>query len=331
MTTDQKTSTPNSANPNSSTEPTAVTSTPNAAAAGTWQLGDLTINRIGLGAMRLVGMPWDTVPRSRDSAITVLRRAVELGVNHIDTAAFYFTPVRSANELISTALQPYSTDLVITTKVGPSRVRGGEFEPMARPEQLRGQVEENIRQLGRDHLDVVNLRWGTKMAGEGREPESVAEHFGALAELREAGLIRHLGISNILVEQLTEAMSIAPVVCVQNQYGLTSRADDALVTFCGENHIAFVPFFAVGAAVPGASLAGGADQTGQQEIAQLAEAHGATPAQIWLAWTLHRGAHVLAIPGTGSPTHLEENIAAGALELSQDEIRLLDQIAPSAR
>lgn len=301
--------------------------TPDATAAGTWQLGDLTINRIGFGAMRLVGMPWEKTPRSRDAAIAVLRRAVELGVNHIDTAAFYFAPLRSANELIGTALQPYPDDLVITTKVGPARSRDGEMAPMARPEQLRAQVEENIRQLGRDHLDVVNLRWGTSMAGQGREPESVAEHFGALAELREAGLIRHLGISNILPEQLTEAMAIAPVVCVQNQYGLTSRADDALVDLCGDHGIAFVPFFAVGAAVPGAALVGGADETGQAEVAAVAQAHGATEAQVRLAWTLHRGTHVLAIPGTSSETHLEENIAAGALRLSEDELTLLDGIA----
>lgn len=300
-----------------------------AAASGTWRLGDRTVNRIGLGAMRLMGMPWEKTPRGRDGALAVLRRAVELGVNHIDTAAFYFTPLRSANELISTALQPYGDDLVITTKVGPARSRDGGFEPMGRPDELRAQVEENLRQLGRDHLDVVNLRWGTSMAGRGREPESVAEHFGALAELREAGLIRHLGVSNVLVEQLTEAMAIAPVVCVQNQYGLTSREDDGVLTFCGEQGVAFVPFFAVGAAVPGASPAGGADETGAAEVAAVAGAHGATAAQVRLAWTLHRGAHVLAIPGTGSVAHLEENVAAGALRLTDDELALLDGVAAS--
>ena len=307
------------------------TITPDAAAAGTWQLGDRTVNRVGLGAMRLVGMPWDDAPRGRDGSIAVLRRAVELGVNHIDTAAFYFMPLRSANELISTALQPYGDDLTITTKVGPARSRDGGFEEMARPDQLRGQVEENIRHLGRDHLDVVNLRWGTRMAGQGREVESVAEHFGALAELRDAGLIRNLGISNILAEQLSEAMAIAPVVCVQNQYGLTIREDDALVTLCGEHGIAFVPFFSVGAAVPGASPAGGADETGEAEVASVAEAHGATAAQVRLAWTLHRGPHVLAIPGTGSVTHLQENVAAGALRLSQEELALLDGVVPATR
>ncbi|MGH8877615.1 MAG: oxidoreductase [Stackebrandtia sp.] len=286
--------------------------------AGTWQLGDRTVNRIGLGAMRLTGMPWDKTPRGRGDAIAVLRRALELGVNHIDTAAFYFTPTRSANELIGTALQPYPDDLVITTKVGPGRSRDGEFE-YARPEQLRGQVEENIRQLGLDHLDVVNLRWG---AGMEKDPSSVAEHFGALSELRDAGLIRQLGISNVVAEQLTEALTIAPVVCVQNRYGLTDREDDALVDLCAEHGAAFVPFFAVAAGYPGAPR----DTTGEAEVAGIAAAHDATPAQVKLAWTLHRGSHVLAIPGTGDPRHLEENIAAGGLRLSGDELAILDGI-----
>ncbi|AUI64010.1 oxidoreductase [Amycolatopsis sp. BJA-103] len=286
----------------------------------TWRLGDRTVDRVGLGAMRLTGMPWDEKPKSRDDAIAVLRRAIELGVNHIDTASFYFTPTRSANELISTALQPYPEDLVLTTKVGAGRSRDGEFS-FARPDQLRGQVEENIRQLGLDHLDVVNLRWG---AGMGKEPGSVAEHFGALADLREAGLIRHLGISNIVADQLTEARTIAPVVCVQNRYGLTDREDDALVDLCAEHGVAFVPFFAVTTSLPGA--APGA-VPGQAEVARVAAAHDATPAQIRLAWTLHRGDHVLAIPGTGDPDHLEENVAAGGIRLSGEELALLEGIA----
>jgi len=287
----------------------------------TWRLGDLTVNRVGLGAMRLTGMPWDEKPKSRADAIAVLRRAIELGVNHIDTASFYFTPTRSANELISTALQPYSEDLVITTKVGAGRSRDGEFF-YARPDRLRGQVEENIRQLGLDHLDVVNLRWG---AGMGKEPGSVAEHFGALADLREAGLIRHLGISNIVPEQLLEARTIAPVVCVQNRYGLTDREDDALVDLCAEHGVAFVPFFAVTTSFPGDATPD--TVPGEAEVAKVAAAHDSTPAQIRVAWTLHRGAHVLAIPGTGDPGHLEENVAAGGIRLRDDELALLDGIA----
>ncbi|ANN20052.1 aldo/keto reductase [Amycolatopsis orientalis] len=290
--------------------------------AGTWRLGDLTVNRVGLGAMRLTGMPWDEKPKSRDGAIAVLRRAIELGVDHIDTASFYFTPTRSANELISTALQPYPENLVITTKVGPGRDRDGEFA-FARPDRLRGQVEENIRQLGLDHLDVVNLRWGAAM---GKETGSLAEHFGVLADLREAGLIRHLGVSNIVADQLTEAMAIAPVVCVQNRYGLTDREDDALLALCAEHGIAFVPFFAVTTEVPGATPRAGDTVPGEAAVAEVAAAHGATPAQIRLAWTLHRGDHVLAIPGTGDPAHLEENVAAGALRLGEDELALLDAV-----
>ncbi|TDC03590.1 oxidoreductase [Nonomuraea longispora] len=297
-------------------------STP-AAAAGTWRLGDRTVNRVGFGAMRLTGMPWDDKPKDRADAIAVLRRAIELGVDHIDTAAFYFLPTRSANELISTALQPYPGDLVLTTKVGPARSRDGAFE-YARPDQLRAQVEENIRQLGLDHLDVVNLRWG---AGMDKEPGSVAEHFGALAELREAGLIRHLGVSNVSAEQLAEATAIAPVVCVQNRYGLTERQDEALVETCARHGIAFVPFFTVATSLPGATPHGGHDETGQAEVAKVAKAHGASPAQVRLAWTLHHGDHILAIPGTGNRAHLEENIAAGALRLSDDEMALLDGIA----
>ncbi|MCK9793991.1 oxidoreductase [Isoptericola sp. 4D.3] len=300
-----------------------------AASAGTWQLGDRTVHRLGLGTMRLTGMPWDPAPRSRDDAIAVLRRAVELGVNHLDTAAFYFVPRRSANELISTALQPYPDDLVITTKVGPSRPRDGvfEFEPYARPDQLRGQVEENIRQLGLDQLDVVNLRWGADLdAAAG----SVAEHVGALAELRDAGLLRHVGLSNVSAEQLDEALSITPIVCVQNRYGLTERADDALLARCGELGVAFVPFFSMGAAVPGAVPGAAPQEAGRAEVQAVADAHGATPTQVRLAWTLHRGPHVLAIPGTGSVAHLEQNVAAGSLRLTDAELATLDAIASPA-
>lgn len=312
------------------TTTTTTTTTLDAGAAGTWQLGDRTVNRLGFGAMRLTGMPWDPAPRDRGAAIAVLRRALELGVNHIDTAAFYFVARRSSNELISTALQPYADDLVISTKVGPSRPRGGtfEFEPYARPDQLRGQVEENIRQLGLDQMDVVNLRWGTDLEpGEG----SIAEHVGALAELRDAGLLRNIGLSNVTVEQLDEALEITPVVCVQNRYGLTERADDALLARCGELGIAFVPFFSMGAATPGAVPGGTADESGTQEVAAVAARHDATPAQVRLAWTLHRGSHVLAIPGTGDVAHLEQNVAAAALRLTDDDLAVLDGIAPAGR
>ncbi|WIX80178.1 aldo/keto reductase [Amycolatopsis carbonis] len=285
-----------------------------AAAAGTWQLGSLTVNRLGFGAMRLVPFAGGT-SADRERALTVLRRALELGVNHIDTAAFYFTPEFSSNEMINTALSPYADDLVLTTKVGPGRDPSGEFLPFARPDQLRGQVEENLRQLARDHIDVVNLRIGT---GLGRGTGSIAEHFGALAELREAGLIRELGISNVGPEHLAEALAIAPVVCVQNQYGLTAvREDDELLRLCGEHGVAFVPWFAV--------ASGQTDETGVEErVATVAKRHDATSAQVRLAWTLAQGDHVLAIPGTGNPDHLAQNVAAAQLRLTADDLAELD-------
>jgi pyridoxine 4-dehydrogenase len=285
-----------------------------AAAAGTWPLGDLTVNRLGFGAMRLTGnQPFEkgTPPADRDRSIAVLRRAVELGVNHIDTAAFYFSSLRSANELINTALAPYGDDLVITTKVGPGRDSWGEWHS-ARPDQLRGQVEENLRQLGRDHLDVVNLR---RM-----RQESIAEHFGALAELRDAGLIRHLGVSQVTVDHLAEALAIAPVVCVQNRYSLDLREHDGVLRACAERSIAFVPYFAVG----GQSDAGDEARVASERLLKVAEHHGVTPAQVRLAWTLHQAPNVLAIPGTGNVSHLEENVAAAALFLTADDLALLD-------
>ncbi|MEV4502255.1 aldo/keto reductase [Streptomyces klenkii] len=296
-----------------------TTQTINAAAAGSWTLGDLVVHRIGFGAMRLPqtgeALVADAVPRDRDEAIGVLRRAVELGVNHIDTAAFYFSPLRSANELINRALAPYPDDLVIATKVGPARGPSGEWVPHATAGQLRGQVEENLRQLGRDHLDVVNLR----VLGTG----SIAERFGALAELRDAGLIRHLGISNVIPAQLAEAQSIAPVVCVQNPYGIGVRPDqDELVRVCGEQGVAFVPFYAIAATGREAGASGG----DHPEILAVARAHGVGPAEVRIAWTLHRGPHLLAIPGTGNPDHLTSNVSAGALRLSEDELAALESV-----
>ncbi|MFD2418388.1 oxidoreductase [Amycolatopsis pigmentata] len=289
-----------------------MTETVNASASGTWTLGDLTVNRLGYGTMRLA-LRADGGTGDRDTAIAVLRRAVELGVNHIDTAAFYFNPRLSANELINTALRPYPEDLVIVTKVGPGRDPSGGFLPQARPEQLRGQVEENLRQLGRDHLDVVNLRIGDGLErGEG----SLADRFGALAELREAGMIRHLGISNVGLAHLDEAQAIAPVVCVQNQYGLAvRREDDELVRICAERGIAFVPFF---------SVASGADE---EPVDVVARDHGVSPAQVRLAWTLHQGPNVLAIPGTANLAHLEANVAAGSLRLSEKDLARLAGIS----
>jgi pyridoxine 4-dehydrogenase len=291
---------------------------PAADAAGTWRLGDLAVSRLGFGAMRLTGDPsGERAPGDRRQPVAVLRRAVELGVSHIDTAAFYFSPLRSANELINTALAPYPDGLVIATKVGPWRDTWGAWQGMARPDQLRGQVEENLRQLGRDHLDLVNLRTLSVS-------KPVGEHFAALAALRDAGLVRHLGLSNVTVAQIDEALAIAPVVAVQNRYSIDSRrpeADDVLRA-CAERGIAFVPFFAIA----GEGREGGR-RTGELEpVLAVARNHGATPAQVRLAWTLAQGSHVLAIPGTSSLAHLGENVAAGALRLTEEELALLGSL-----
>jgi aryl-alcohol dehydrogenase-like predicted oxidoreductase len=282
------------------------------AAAGTWQLGDLTVNRLGFGTLRLTGSrPFDDgTPSDRKRSVTVLHRAVELGVNHFDTAAFYFSPLRSANELLNAALAPYADDLVIVTKVGPGRDPWGEWYS-ARPDQLRGQVEENLRQLGRDHLDVVNLR---RM-----RQESIAEHFGALAELRDAGLIRHLGISNVSLAHLSEALAIAPVVCVQNRYSIDDRAHDEVLRACAARSIAFVPYFTVA----GGRHADGGSGPDTPELLAVAGGHGVTPAQLRIAWALHQAPSVLVIPGTGNPDHLAQNVAAAGIRLSQAD---LDQL-----
>ncbi|MEU7378084.1 oxidoreductase [Streptomyces albidoflavus] len=287
---------------------------PSALDSGTWQLADdlPAVRRVGYGSMRLPG-PLDGPGTDRERALRVLRRAVELGVNHLDTAAFYFSTTRSANELINAALAPYAEDLVIVTKVGPGRDTWGEWQ-WARPEQLRGQVEENLRQLGRDHLDVVNFRVARQ-----ETTQSLADHFGALAELRQAGLVRHLGVSNVRPHHLAEARAIAPVVCVQNPYGIGAGAEEQeFVQECGEAGIAYVPFFSIA----GTRREAGAAEPGEA-VRAVAEAHGASPAQVQLAWTLQQGPHVLAIPGTTDPAHLEENVAAGSLRLSEAELELL--------
>ncbi|HET6988773.1 MAG TPA: oxidoreductase [Kribbella sp.] len=290
-----------------------------ASAAGTWKLGDVTVNRMGFGAMRITANP------DRSVAIRVLRRAVELGVNHIDTAAFYASPggtlgvgdgpVRYANELIREALAPYPDGLVITTKVGPGQDPERGFYQATTAAELRTQVETNLRQLGVDCLDVVNLRIIKKPGAD-----SIADRFGALADLRDAGLIRQLGVSNVRADHVDEALAIAPVVCVQNSYAVDMRRDeDSLITSCAERGIAYVPFFAIA----GLSREVGATTDHSAAVQAIADKHGVSPQQVRLAWTLHQGPNVLAIPGTGNPAHLEENIAAGALHLSPEELATL--------
>ncbi|WP_323101266.1 aldo/keto reductase [Intrasporangium sp. YIM S08009] len=292
-----------------------------ASASGTWTLGDRTVNRLGLGAMRLTGTAAFDLGerRDRDTSIAVLRRAVELGVNHIDTAAFYFSPWLSANHLIHAALAPYDDDLTIVTKVGPRRDPSGEWMPWAGPEQLRGQVEQNLRELGRDHLDVVNYRHN----GPGRP---VAGHVGALSDLVRDGLVRHVGVSNVTLEQVREAQAVTEIVCVQNRCAVGYRAEDsrAIVDHCAEHRIAFVPFFAIA----GQGREGGpaAEQATEDAVREVAERHEVSPAQVRLAWSLALGAHVLAIPGTGDPVHLQDNVAAASLRLTPDEVARLDAL-----
>jgi aryl-alcohol dehydrogenase-like predicted oxidoreductase len=290
-----------------------------ASAAGSWKLGEVTVNRMGYGAMRITADP------DRELAIRVLRRAVELGVNHIDTAAFYRSPggtleidggpLRFASEWIRDALAPYPDELVIATKVGPGEDPDRGFYQAQTAAELRTQVETNLRQLGVDCLDVVNLRIIKKPGAD-----SIAERFGALADLRDKGLIRQLGLSNVRADHVEEALAIAPVVCVQNSYAIDLRRDqDELITFCADRGIAYTPFFAIA----GSSREGGATTDHSAAVQAIATAHGVTPQQIRLAWTLHQGANVLAIPGTGNPTHLEENIAAGAIRLTPEELSTL--------
>lgn len=276
-------------------------------------LGDQPVARIGYGTKRLAGDGSIGRDNVNDEVIALLRRVVDLGVNHLDTAAFYptfatggqtrdFTVLGWANSAIRQALAPYPSGLVIATKVGPTETG------LARPDQLRGLVETDLRELGVDCLDLVYLRQ-TGLT-------SIAEHFGVLADLHTEGLIRHLGLSNIRAEQLTEAQRIAPVVAVQNRYGVDfGRVNDDLVDLCGAQGIAFVPFF---------SLAGEDREAGgvavPDPVLAIARRRGVTPAQVRIAWTLHRGPHVLAIPGTANENHLADNLAAADLHLTPDEL-----------
>ncbi|MDT0546540.1 MULTISPECIES: oxidoreductase [Streptomyces] len=273
--------------------------------------GDLVINRIGFGAMRLPTNSFRGPARDPDTGHAVLRRAVELGVNHIDTAAFYTSgdgTVR-ANDLIREALHPYPADLVIATKVGPARTPDGGLAETTDPADLRSLVEENLETLGLDRLHLVYLRIGG-IEGPPHD-ESAAERFEALAALREEGLIRHLGLSNVDADHLAQAREIAPVAAVQNHFHAAKRDDARLMAVCEEAGIAYVPFFPLGGGV--------SDLTGDR-MAKVAARHGATVPQIALAWLLASSPVTLAIPGTGSLAHLEENIAAGSIALTREDL-----------
>ncbi len=272
---------------------------------------DLTLSRVGYGAMQLAGPGVWGPPRDRDEAIAVLREAVELGITHIDTSDYYGPYV--VNEIIREALHPYPDDLRIVTKVGARRAPDRSWPPALSREELTTAVHENLERLGLDALDVVNLRVGdlTNPA-----PGSIAEPFTVLAELREQGLIRHLGVSVVSSEQLAEARSIAPVVSVQNFYNLAHRADDELVDHCAREGIAYTPFFPLGGFSP---LQSGV-------LDGVATRLGATPFQVALAWLLRRSPTVLLIPGTSSVAHLRENVAGAGIELPADVLKELDTI-----
>lgn len=265
-----------------------------------YRVGDLDLTRIGYGAMQLAGPGVFGPPKDHHAAIAVLRAVVDLGINHIDTADFYGPYV--TNALIREALAPYPEDLHIVTKVGARRDDKGGWPHARTPAELREQVHDNLRHLGLDVLDVVNLRVGGL---EEPEPGSIAEQFTALAELRQQGLIRHLGLSTVNAEQLAEAQSIAPVVCVQNMYNIARRADDSLVDATAEQGIAFVPYFPLGGFKPVQSDA----------LQAAADRLGATPMATALAWLLRRSPNLMLIPGTGSVEHLRENVAAAALDV----------------
>jgi aryl-alcohol dehydrogenase-like predicted oxidoreductase len=272
---------------------------------GTWKFGGtLPVHRMGYGAMQLAGPGVFGPPADPDNAIAVLRRAVELGINHIDTSDFYGPFV--VNELIRRALHPYPEGLVLVTKVGARRDEQGAWLPASEPDQLREAVHDNLKRLDVPAMDLVNLRIGTV---SGADTGSIGKRFEALAEMREQGLIKHLGVSNVTTEQYREAASIAPVAQVQNLYNIVQRDDDELVDLCAEHGVAYVPFFPLGGFQP----------IQAQKLGAVAARHGATDRQVALAWLLARSPSILLIPGTASIAHLEENVAAASIELTEQD------------
>jgi aryl-alcohol dehydrogenase-like predicted oxidoreductase len=280
---------------------------------GSLTLGeDLTVTRMGYGAMQLAGPGVFGPPKDRDAAIDVLRKAVELGITHIDTSDYYGPHV--TNQIIKEALHPYRDDLHIVTKVGARRDAEGGWPHALAPDELREAVHDNLRNLGLDVLDVVNLRVG---AIDSPTPGSIAEPFTALAELQREGLIRHLGISTVSAEQIAEAQSIAPIVCVQNFYNIAHRSDDDLIDSLAAQDIAYVPYFPLGGFSPLQS----------DTLGSVAARLEATPMAVALAWLLQRSPNILLIPGTSSVAHLLDNVAGARLALPEDELAALDAIA----
>jgi aryl-alcohol dehydrogenase-like predicted oxidoreductase len=273
---------------------------------------DLTVTRMGYGAMQLAGPHVFGPPADRDAAIAVLRDAMELGITHIDTSDYYGPHV--TNQIIKEALHPYPDELHIVTKVGALRDAQGGWPQALAPHQLRQAVHDNLDNLGLDALDVVNLRVGGL---DSPIPGSIAESFTVLAQLQQEGLIRHLGLSTVSAEQIAEAQSTAPIVCVQNFYNLAHRADDDLIDSLAAQGIAYVPYFPLGGFTP--------LQSGTLD--SVAARLGATPMAVALAWLLHRSPNILLIPGTSSVAHLRDNVTGAALSLSEDELTELNNIA----
>jgi len=279
----------------------------------THTLGDRTVHRLGYGAMQLAGPGVFGPPKDRAAALAVLREAVERGVDHIDTSDFYGPHV--TNQIIREALAPYPKDLVIVTKVGAVRDASGGWLPAFSPEQLAQAVHDNLRHLGLDVLEVVNLRamFDTHGPAEG----SIEAPLTALAELQHKGLVRHVGLSNVTPTQVAQGRGICPIVCVQNHYNLVHRQDDALIDALARDGIPYVPFFPLGGFSPLQSAG----------LSEVAERLGATPMQVALAWLLRRSPNILLIPGTASVGHLRENLAAATLDLPVDAIDALDRVA----
>ncbi|HET9102358.1 MAG TPA: aldo/keto reductase family oxidoreductase [Solirubrobacteraceae bacterium] len=279
--------------------------------------GGPTVTRMGYGAMQLAGPGVFGPPPDRDEAISVLRTTVELGITHIDTSDFYGPHV--TNEIIREALHPYPDELTIVTKVGAVRDAQGGWLPALSPQQLRAAVQDNLRTLGLDALDVVNLRNMGRAGddGHGVVPGSIAEPFGALAELQAEGLIRHLGVSTVNAEQVAQARGIAEVVCVQNHYNVAHREDDTMVQALAADGIAYVPYFPLGGFSPLQS----------DTLNRVAARLQATPMAVALAWLLQHSPNILLIPGTSSVAHLRDNVAAAALALPEDAVAELDAIA----
>jgi len=284
--------------------------------AGTFTIGDRRVTRMGYGAMQLAGPGVFGPPKNKDAAISVLRAAIEAGVDHIDTSDFYGPHV--TNQLIREALHPYPDNLTIVTKISAKRGEDGSWLPALSPEELTRAVHDNLRNLGLDVLDVVNFRSMHSLHGPAEG--SIEEQLTVLSELQQKGLIRHIGLSNVTANQIAEGRKICDIVCVQNQYNLAHREDDALIDQLAKDGIPYVPFFPLGGFSPLQSDA----------LSGVAERLDATPMQVALAWLLQRSPNILLIPGTSSLDHLAQNLAAAELDLPADAIAELDGIATRA-